>query len=53
MSESTHWNEYVILTNFSLLAALEVVNMTTSNAASNENFVKMTFAFQWWLDAEQ
>ena len=31
----------------SSLAALEVVKMTTSNAASDENFVKMTtFLFQ-------
>ena len=43
-----HWNENVfILINFSSLAALEVVKMTTSNAASDENFVKMTtFSFQ-------
>ena len=33
---------------FSSLAALEVVILTTSNAASDENFVKMTtFSFQW------
>ena len=32
------------------LAALEVVKMTTSSAASDENFVKMTtFLFQWPL----
>ena len=32
----------------SSLAALEVVKMTTSSAASDENFVKMTtFLFQW------
>ena len=32
---------------YSSLAALEVVKMTTSNAASDENFVKMTtFLFQ-------
>ena len=28
---------------FLSLAALEVVKMTTSSAASDENFVKMTF----------
>ena len=33
-----HWNEYVvILTKFSSLAVLEVVIMTTANAASDEN----------------
>ena len=33
----------------SSLAALEVVKMTTSSAASDENFVKMTtFLFQWF-----
>ena len=34
---------------FSSLAALKFVKMTTSSAASDENFVKMTtFSFQWW-----
>ena len=33
--------------NFSSLTALRVVKMTTSSAASDENFVKMTFLFQW------
>ena len=44
-----HWNEnVVILTKFSSLAALEVVILTTSNAANDENFIKMTtFLFQW------
>ena len=39
----------IILTKFSSLAALEVARMTTSSAASDENFVKMTltFRFQW------
>ena len=38
-----HWNgTVVILTQFSLLAAPEVVKMTTSRVASDENFVKMT-----------
>ena len=43
-----HWNRNaIILTIFSLLAAPEVVKMTTSGAASNENIVKMTtFLFQ-------
>ena len=43
-----YWNVYVInLTNFSSLAAPEVVNMTSSCAASDENFIKMaTFIFQ-------
>ena len=42
------WTGYVfILMKFSSLAALEVVKMTTSSAASGENFVKMTtFSFQ-------
>ena len=45
-----HWNKnVVILTKFSSLATLEVVKMTTSSVASDENFVKMTtFLFQWW-----
>ena len=43
-----HWNEnVVILTKFESLAALEVVILTTSSAASDENFIKMkTFPFQ-------
>ena len=45
---SYHWNENVfILMKCSSLAALEVIKMTTSSAASDENFVKMTtFSFQ-------
>ena len=43
-----HWNENVILTKFYSLAVLEVFIVTTSNAASDENFFKMkTFPFQW------
>ena len=44
-----HWNEnVVILTKFSSLAAPEVVKMTTSSAASDENVIKITtFPFQW------
>ena len=44
-----HWYEnIVILTKFSSLAALQVVILTTCDAASDENFVKMTtFPFQW------
>ena len=39
---------------FSSLAALEVVKMTTSSAASDENFVKMTsFSFQWSVSHRQ
>ena len=43
-----HWNGKVfILMKCSSLAALEVVKMTTSSAASDENFIKMTtFLFQ-------
>ena len=43
-----HWNENVIiLMEFSSLAALEVVILTTSSAVSDENFVKMTtFSYQ-------
>ena len=50
-----HWNGNVfILMKFSSLAALKVVKMTTSSAASDENFVKMTtFSFQWhWIFGE-
>ena len=45
---NTHWNENaVILAKFSLLAALKVVILTTSAAATDENLVKMTkFWFQ-------
>ena len=44
-----NWKGNVILMKFSSLAALEVVKMTTSGAASDENFIKMiTFAFQYW-----
>ena len=33
---------------FSSLAALEIVKMTTSSAASDDNFIKMTtFPFHW------
>ena len=44
-----HWTKnVVILTKFSSLAALEVVILTTSSAASDEHFIKMkTFPFQW------
>ena len=43
-----HWKGNVfILMKLSSLAALEVVKMTTSSAASDENFVKTTFSFQW------
>ena len=47
-----HWNKnVVILTKFSSLAALEVVILTTSSAASDEHFIKMkTFPFQCWCN---
>ena len=51
-----HWNKnVVILTKFSSLAALEVVILTTSSAASDEHFIKMkTFPFQWsWLESSR
>ena len=42
-ADPIHWNGNVfILMKFSSVAAMEVVKMTTSNAASDENFVKMT-----------
>ena len=49
IGQGEHWNRnVVVLMKFSSLAALEVVKMTTSSAASDENFVKMTtFSFQW------
>ena len=44
-----HWSKRsVILMKFLSLAALEVVKMTTSSAASDENFVEITFLYQWW-----
>ena len=36
-------NGNVILIKFPSLATLEVVKMTTSSVASDENFIKMTF----------
>ena len=40
------WNgNVVILMKFSSLAALKVVNITTSGADSDENPIKMTFSF--------
>ena len=47
-SEKIHWNEnLVIFMKFSSLAALKVVILTTLNASSDQNFVKMTtFMFQ-------
>ena len=46
--QAIHWNgNVVILMKLSSLAALKVVKMTTSSAARDENFVKMTtFSFQ-------
>ena len=42
-----YWNENVILTKFSSLAALKVVKMITFSAASDEIIIKMTtFPFQ-------
>ena len=48
-NQNEHWNEnVVILTKFLSLASLEVVILTTSSAANDENFIKMkTFPFQW------
>ena len=45
MHQPLHYNENVILTTFSPLAALEIVKMTTSNAGSDENFKMITFPF--------
>ena len=43
-----HWKgNVIILMKFPSLSALEVVKLTTSSAANDENFVKMTFPFQW------
>ena len=45
-----HWNwNVIILMIFSWPAAFEVVILTTSSAANNENFFKMIFLFQWPL----
>ena len=44
-----YWNGKIMLRNMSSLAALEVVNMTTSSAASDDTILHMTtFLFQWW-----
>ena len=40
------WQLDVILTKFSSLAAPEVAKMTTSGAARDENFIKMTFPIE-------
>ena len=49
-SVPVYWNRNaIILTEFSSLVALEVVKMTTSSAASDENFIKMTFPLQCYL----
>ena len=43
-----HWNgNIVILRKFSSLAAPEVVSLTTSGAAGDENFLKNAFSCQW------
>ena len=45
---SYHWNgNVVILMNFLSVATPKVVIMTTFGAATDKNFVKMTFPFQW------
>ena len=46
-----YWNGFVfILMKFQPLAALEMVIVTTSGAACDDNFVKMTtFPFTWQL----
>ena len=43
-----HWNKYiVILMKFSSLAAMEIVILTASRTATDENFIKMkTSPFQ-------
>ena len=44
------WNRYVvILRKFSSLAVQEIVILTTSRAAGDENYIKMTFQLQWYL----
>ena len=46
--KNRHWNGKVVtLTKFLLLAALEIVILTTSCASNQDNFVKRTFPFQW------
>ena len=47
-TDSLHWNENIVISmKFSSLAALEVVILTTSTAASDVNFIKMeTFTVQ-------
>ena len=41
------YGNIVILTKFSTLAAPEVVILTTSSAVIDENFIRMTFLFQF------
>ena len=54
--ELVYTKKNIILTKFSLLASLEIVILTTSYAARDENIVKMTtFQFQcmtWLAKAE-
>ena len=53
LQELLHWKaNVIILTKFFSLAALEVVKMTTSSAASDEIFVKMTFLCQCMAESE-
>ena len=40
---------YVILMKFPSLAALEIVILTTSNAANNDNFIKILHGSKSWL----
>ena len=38
---------FFFLTKFSSLGGMEVIKVTIFNAASDDNFVKITFSFQW------
>ena len=46
---TTHWHGNIILMQFLSLAAPEVAKIATFGAASDENFVKMTFPFQCFM----
>ena len=47
-TDHANWHGNVILMKFSSLVAMNIVQMTTFSADSDENFVKMTFPFQRW-----
>ena len=53
MFVAIHWNGNIILRKCSLLAAPEVVKITTSSATSDENVMKMSVSlFVLYVDVD-